>query len=69
MWIKEVEMVDSMDELTSRPVEIHQKISMPNDQKLKTMVNRSIDQKLRLRSFDAKHEKIETGAVVKTHRG
>ena len=30
---------------------IHQKISMPNYQKLKTMVKRNIDQKLRLRNF------------------
>ena len=36
-------------------MEIHQKISMPNYQKLKTMVNRSVDQKLRLRNFDAGH--------------
>ena len=28
----------------------------------------SIDQKLPLRNFDARHEKIETGAVVKSHR-
>ena len=34
-------------------MEIHQKISFPNYQKLKTMVKRSIDQKLRLRNFDA----------------
>ena len=47
----------------------NQKLSMPNYQKLKTMVKRSIDQKLRLRNFDARHEKIETGAVVKSHRG
>ena len=33
-------------------MEIHQKISMPNNQKLKTMVKRSKDQKLRLRTFD-----------------
>ena len=32
-------------------MEIHQKISVPNCQKLKTMVNRSIDQKLRSRNF------------------
>ena len=50
-------------------MEIHQKISTPNYQRLKTMVKRSIDQKLRLRNFDARHEKIETGAVVKSHRG
>ena len=32
-------------------MEIHQKMSMPNYQKLKTMVKRSINQKLRLRNF------------------
>ena len=36
--------------------EIHQKISVPNYQKL-TMVKRSLDQKLRLRNFDARHWK------------
>ena len=50
-------------------MEIHQKTSMPNYQKLKTMVKRSIDQKLRLRNFDARHEKCETGAVVTSRRG
>ena len=45
-------------------MEIHQKTSMPNCQNLKTMVTRSIDQKLRLPNFDARNEKIETGAVV-----
>ena len=50
-------------------MEIHQKISIPNYQKLKTMVKRSMDQKLRLRNFDARHDKIETGAVVKGRRG
>ena len=33
-------------------MEIHQKISMPNYQTLKTMVKMSFDQKLRLRNFD-----------------
>ena len=42
---------------------------MPNYQRLKTTVKRSIDQKLRLRNFDARHEKIETGAVVNSRRG
>ena len=50
-------------------MEIHQKISMPNYQKLKTMVKRRMDQKLRLRNFDARHGKIETGAVVKSRKG
>ena len=37
-------------------MEIHQKISMHNYQKLKTMVKRGMDQKLRLRNFDARRE-------------
>ena len=49
-------------------MEIHQKILRPDYQKMKTMVKRSIDQKLRLRNFDARQGKIETGAVVKTRR-
>ena len=32
------------------------------------MVKRSIDQKLRLRNFDARNERIETGAVVTNRR-
>ena len=50
-------------------MEIHQKISVPNYQKLKTMVKRSIDQRLRLRNFDARHGRIESGAVVKNRKG
>ena len=50
-------------------MEIHQKISMPNYQKLKTMVKRSVDQKLRLRNLDARDWRIETGAVIKNRKG
>ena len=50
-------------------MEIHQNFSMSNHQKLKTMVKRSTYQKLRLRNFDARHEKIESGAVVKSRKG
>ena len=50
-------------------VEIHQKISMPNYQKLKTVVKRSIDQKLRLRNIDARHGRLETGEVVRNRKG
>ena len=39
-------------------MEIHQKISMPNYQKLKTMVKRSIFQKLRLRNF-REHARVD----------
>ena len=45
-------------------MEIHQKISRPDYPKLKTMVKRRKDQKLRLRKIDARNERIETGAVV-----
>ena len=48
---------------------IHQKISMRHYQKLKTMVKRSIDEKLRLRNFDARYGRIETGAVIKNRKG
>ena len=50
-------------------MENHQKISMPTYQKLRAMVKRGKDQKLRLRNFDARHGKIETGAVVKNRKG
>ena len=50
-------------------MEIHQKISMLNYQRLKTMVKRSIDQKLRLRNFHARHGKIGTGAVEQSRKG
>ena len=49
-------------------MEIHPKISKPDFQKLKTMVKRSIHQKLRLRNFDARNEMVETGAVVTSSR-
>ena len=50
-------------------MEIHQKISRPDYQKLKTMVKRCIDQKLRLRNSDVRTERSETGAVVSRRRG
>ena len=64
--IRESEQLKTVFELCK--MEIHQKISMPNYQKLITMVTRSTDQKLRLRNFDARHGKIETGAVVKSRK-
>ena len=45
-------------------MEIHRKISKPNYQKMKTMAKRSIDQKLRLRNFDARNDGIEAGGGV-----
>ena len=65
--IRESEQLKTASELYE--MEIHRKISMPKYQKLKTMVKRRVDQQLRLRSFDARHGKIETGAVVKSRKG
>ena len=65
--IRESDQLETVLELYD--MEIHQKISMPNYRKLKTMVRRSIDQKLRLRNFDVRNERIETGAVVTNRRG
>ena len=50
-------------------MEIDEKMSVPNYQKLKIMVKRRIDQKLRLRNFDAGHGRIESGAVGKSRKG
>ena len=50
-------------------MEIHQKVSMPKYRRLKTMVKRNKDQKLRLRNFDARNERIEIGAVFTNRRG
>ena len=50
-------------------MEIHQKMRMPKYQKLKTMVKRSVDQKLRLRNFVARQDRIGTRAVVKSRNG
>ena len=47
-------------------MEFHQKISMPNYQKINTMVKRRKDQKLRSRNFDAGHGRNESGAVVES---
>ena len=65
--IRESDQLTTVSELYN--MEIHQKIAMLDYQKLKTMVKRSIHQKLRLRDFDARNERIETGAVVTSRRG
>ena len=64
--IREYDQLETVLELYD--MEMHQKISMPNYQKLMTMVKRSVDQKLRFRNFDARNERIETGAVVSSRR-
>ena len=65
--IRESAQLKTVFELSD--MEIHQKISVPNNQKLKTMVKRSIDQKLRLRNFDARQGRIQPGAVVNGRKG
>ena len=50
-------------------MEIHQKTSVLDNQKLKTTEKRCIDQKLRLRNFDAGRGRLESGAVVKSQKG
>ena len=50
-------------------METHQKISVSNYLKLKTVVKRRKDQKLRFRNFVAMHGRIETGAVAKSRKG
>ena len=45
-------------------MEIHQKKAGPDYHRLKTMVKRRRDQKLRLRHVDARNERFGTGAVV-----
>ena len=48
--------------------EIHEKISKRDYQKLKTMVKRSLEQKIKARNSETRDEMIETGAVVKNRR-
>ena len=48
-------------------LEIHQKISKLDYQKLST-IKRSIDQRMKSRNVQAGNERNETGAVVKTRR-
>ena len=44
-------------------------IPVPNNQKLKTMVKGSIDQKVRLRNFDARHGRIEKARSGQESKG
>ena len=62
-------LINSKTVLELYDMEIHRKISKSDYQKLKTTLMRSIDQKLRLRNFGARNERIETGAVVTNRRG
>ena len=57
MRIRESDQLKTELELCD--LEIHQKIPMPDYQKMKTMVKRSVDLILRLPNFDAKNGRIE----------
>ena len=65
--IRESAQLETANELYD--MKIHQKISVHNYQELNTMVKKSLDQKLRLRNFEARHGRIESGAVVKSRKG
>ena len=64
--VRESDLINTVLELYD--MEIHHKILMPNHQKLKTLAKRSKDQKNRVRNFDARNERIETGTVVTSRR-
>ena len=46
-------------------MEIHQKKAGPDCHRLKTMVQKSIEQNLRIKNFEARNGNYETNAVVK----
>ena len=52
-------------ELELYDLEIHQKKAGPDYHRLKTMVKRSIEQSLRIRSFEARNGNYERNAMVK----
>ena len=49
--------------------EINQDRSRPSCEKLKTMVKRCIDQKIRTQKFQARNERNKTAVLVKTRKG
>ena len=61
--IRESEKVKTVLDLYN--MEIHQKKAGPDYHRLKTMVKRSIEQKLRIESFEVRSGNHETNAVVK----
>ena len=63
MRIRESDQLKTVLELYD--MEIHLKISMPNHQRLRTMVKRSIEQNPRIKNFEARNRNYERNAVVK----
>ena len=49
-------------------MKIHHKKAGPDYHRLKTLVQRSIEQNLRMNNFEARNGNFETSAVVKNHR-
>ena len=49
--------------------EMDRERAMPSYQRLKTMVRRQKDHMIRTRNFKARNERIETGVLVKSHKG
>ena len=64
--IRESEKLKTVLELYN--MEIHQNKAGPDYHRLKTMVKRSIEQNLRMKSFEARNGNFETNAVVKNPR-
>ena len=63
--IRESEKLKTVLELYD--LEIHQKKAGPDYHRLETMVERSVEQNLRNKKFEARNGKFETSAVVKNH--
>ena len=61
--IRESEKLKTVVELYN--MEIHQKKAGPDYYRLKTMVKRSVEQKLRIQNSEARNGNYETNAVVK----
>ena len=61
--IRESEKLKTVLELYN--MEIHQKKAGPDYHRLKTIVKRSIEQNLRMKTFEARNRNYETSAVVK----
>ena len=49
-------------------IEIHESMSMLDYQRLQIMVKRTIEQKIRTRNFQARHERNGIGAVSKDRK-
>ena len=61
--IRDSEKLKTVSELYN--MEIHQKKIGPDDQRLKTIVRRSIEQNLRIKNFEARNGNYERNAAVK----